>query len=96
MLRPITIAVLALSMGIAAPTMVRADDKHMSPAEREKKLEKMTSDLKLTQDQKNQVRTIKEEKYQKVEAAKKEAHEKIRALLTPEQQGKFDKMIANK
>ena len=88
-------AMLVLTLG-AFPAISLAGDKSMSPAEREQKLEKMAKDLKLTQEQKNQIRSIKDDKYQKIEEAKKEAREKIRAVLNADQQTKFDKMIADK
>jgi Spy/CpxP family protein refolding chaperone len=86
----------ALTLALAIPGATWANKHDMSPAEREKKLDKMATELKLTQDQKNKVRTIKEEKYNKVQAAVQEAHQKIREVLSPDQQVKFDKMIQEK
>src|ERR1041385_3540965 len=87
------IAALVLGLGTGMPLPVHAHEHHdMSPAEREKHLDKMAKDLNLTQDQKNQVRSIKEDKHRKIEDAEKEDNDKIRALLNPDQQAKFDKM----
>jgi protein CpxP len=94
-------AAVILSLGMAATgpsSFVWANDEHhhMSPAEMEKKMDKMAKDLSLTQDQKNQVRSIKEDKHRKMEDAEKESKDRIRAVLTPEQQAKFDKMMEEK
>jgi Spy/CpxP family protein refolding chaperone len=86
---------LVLSLGVSMPQVIFAHED-MTPAEREKKLDKFAKDLDLTQDQKNQVRDIKEDKHRKIEDAEKEANDKIRAVLNPEQQVKFDKMMTDK
>jgi Spy/CpxP family protein refolding chaperone len=95
--RALMAALTAITLGASVPAIVLADcQKAMSPAEREKKLDQMATDLKLTQDQKNQIRTIKDDKHQKMEAAMQDAQDRIRSVLTPEQQVKFDKMLADK
>ncbi len=90
MKKHVLIAFSALAIGLSWPQAVRAHD--MSPSEREKHLDKMATELNLTQDQKNKIRTIKEDKYQRIEAIEKDADDKIRAELKPDQQAKFDKM----
>ena len=88
----VLLAMVASTLAVGLPRPLFAD-KELTQAEREEKLNKFSKDLKLTQDQKNQVRTIKEDKYQKISQAKTEADQKIRELLSPDQQVKFDKMV---
>ena len=69
----------------------------------EKMLERFSSELKLTPDQKEQVKALLEAKRQKMEALRNEVRPRreeirqstqteIRKLLSPEQQTKFDRM----
>src|SRR5687768_7607703 len=91
-----SIGLLTLGLGVATPPITMANiNKGMSAEDREKKLNKMSEKLKLTPDQKEKVRQIKENKHQKMEDARNEANRQIREALTPEQQRKFDEMIAN-
>jgi len=85
--------VLALVFGLAGAVsqFTWADSCHGHG--KDKSMNKMTKQLNLTKEQQDQIRAIKDEKMQKVEAAQTEAHEKIKAILTPEQQAKFDKKM---
>jgi periplasmic protein CpxP/Spy len=87
---------MAMQFMALVPVVGIAHDKMMTPAEREKRLDKMAKDLDLTQDQKNKIRTIKDDMYNKIEATESEGHKQIRAILTPEQQVKFDKKLEEK
>ncbi len=61
------------------------------PRDKEQRLfEEMKRDLGLTDEQAGQIRTILEETRNQYRAARAAAGERIRALLTPEQQQKFD------
>ena len=64
-----------------------------------KSLEMLTKKLKLTDEQRGQVDQIMQDYHSKmealheqIEALHNEKHEKIKAVLTPEQQAKFDEM----
>ena len=70
----------------------------------EKMLERFNSELRLTPEQREQVKVLLDAKRQKMEALKNEARPRreeirqatrteIRKLLSPEQQQKFDKMV---
>jgi len=92
-----TAIAVAIALASVLPGMLHADcHEKKTPAEMEKKLDKFSNELKLNADQKNKVRTIKQGKHEKVEAAHKDAQNEIRGLLTPEQQVKYDKMIADR
>ncbi len=86
----------AMLLGAAVPHLTHAYEDTMTAEERGKKLDRFAADLKLTPDQKTQVHSIKAQKYEKIDAAEKEARDQIRALLTPEQMVKFDKMMEKK
>ena len=75
------------------------------PRDKERTLERMKSDLSLTDSQSEQIRTILDQtrsEYRalrgevrpRYDAIKQQARTKIRALLTPEQQQKFDAKVA--
>ncbi|MFZ5724392.1 MAG: hypothetical protein ACOY33_12125 [Pseudomonadota bacterium] len=53
-------------------------------------------DLKLTDDQKKQVQAIHQDARAKHEAIRKETHEKVKAVLTPEQYNKLEEMRAKR
>lgn len=74
---------------------------------KERKVEHLDSKLDLTDEQKSRVESIIESKHQqakaifeesrpKMEALKKSTDTEIRAILTPEQQAKFDKLAADR
>jgi Spy/CpxP family protein refolding chaperone len=74
------------------------------PARRERILRHMTRDLNLNDAQAQQVRAILEETGNKIQdlrkqhrpefdAVRKESHDRIRKVLTPEQAGKFEEMV---
>ena len=93
--RRVLITALVAGLGTGASNSLFADKKEMSQAEREEKLNKMAKDLNLTQDQKNQVRAIKDEMYAKKMQLKQDTHQRIRGVLNSEQQVKFDKQLAD-
>ena len=79
-----------------AATPASAKHGHTDPA---KHLDKLTKKLKLTDEQRGQVDGILKEYQQRMqalheqfEALHKEKHDKIKTVLTPEQQEKFDAM----
>lgn len=74
---------------------------------KERKVEHLDSKLDLTDEQKTRVESILESKHQqakaifeesrpKLQALKKSTDTEIRAILTPDQQAKFDKLAAEK
>jgi Spy/CpxP family protein refolding chaperone len=78
-----------------------------SRAGREKMFERMRSDLSLTEGQATQVRTVLDqtrdefralntECQPRYDAIRQKARERIRALLTPEQQQRFDARVAER
>jgi hypothetical protein len=61
-----------------------------------KMMDNMKKELNLSDDQADRIKAIKEAKKEKVDAAKKEAREQIKAVLNPDQQSRFDKMMERK
>ena len=57
-------------------------------------LAKIAKELQLNDEQKTQIKTILTDEYEKIHATREEARGKMRAVLTPEQQAKWDKMKA--
>ena len=81
---------------LAAGPALAKEERHKDP---QKHLDKMTKKLELTDAQRGQVEPIMNDYRGRMEALKgqmdalqKEKHEKINAVLTPEQQEKFQKM----
>jgi len=83
----------------------RAGSGAGGPEARDKRFEKMRNELKLTDQQTTTVRTILDETRNEYKTLRTElrprfeeprlkARNRIRALLTPEQQQKFDAMVA--
>ena len=85
---------------LAASSVAFAKGKDHDP---QKHLDRMTKKLELTEQQRGQVEQIMTD-YRgrmdglrsQMEALRKEKHEKISAVLTPEQKEKFDKMKQHK
>ena len=71
---------------------VSANKKHTV----EEHVKELKNKLDLTSDQEIKVRTIVEEKKNKMEETKQEAHGKIRDVLTDSQRTKFNEMILKK
>ena len=82
----------------------RGSEAH-SPRDRDKMFEKMKSDLSLTDQQAEQIRSIldqtrndyralRNEVRPRYDALRQQARTKIRALLNPDQQQKFDAKVA--
>jgi Spy/CpxP family protein refolding chaperone len=57
-------------------------------------LAKIAAELQLTEAQKAQIKTVLTEQYEKIHAIRVESRGKLRAILTPDQQAKWDKMKA--
>jgi Spy/CpxP family protein refolding chaperone len=57
-------------------------------------LAKISKELQLTDDQKAQIKTILTAQYEKIQPIRAESRAKIHAVLTPEQQAKWDAMKA--
>lgn len=79
----------------------RQERPRMGPPSRAKVVDDFTRELQLTPDQQNQLGTIidqaraefaaqHETDHQKLEGIRQQTHARIRAILTPEQQPKFD------
>lgn len=72
----------------------KGDPEQRRTEMQEKHLGWLSEELKLTEDQKNQVKPILEEKANKMDALRDETHEKIKAVLTEDQKKSFDEMKA--
>lgn len=77
----------ALSVGGA-----RADEAAATAARVKAELQKIDARLKLTPDQKDKMRGILQEKFDKEDALDKEYRAKLRDVLTPAQQTEWDKI----
>ena len=81
------VCAVALSVGIA-----RADDTAAVAARVKAELQKIDARLKLTPDQKDKMRGILQEKFDKMDALDKEYRAKLRDVMTPTQQAEWDKI----
>ena len=77
----------ALSVGSA-----RADEAAETAARVKAELQKIDARLKLTPDQKDKMKGILQEKFDKQDALDKEYRAKMRDVLTPAQQTEWDKI----
>lgn len=55
-------------------------------------IQRISSELQLTEDQQQQLRTVHKEQFDKMQALRKEKHEKINAILTDEQREKWQEI----
>ena len=83
------VCAVALSAGIA-----RADEAAAVAARVKAELQKIDARLKLTPDQKDKMKGILQEKFDKMDALDKEYRGKLRDVLTPAQQTEWDKIKA--
>jgi len=105
----VAVFVLGCATGVALTGLYRSRASGDKPETRERamneRFERMRSELKLTDQQTTSVRTILDETRNEYRALRTElrprfeeprlkARSRIRALLTPEQQQKFDAMVA--
>ena len=81
------VCAVALSVGIA-----RADEAAAVAARVKAELQKIDARLKLTPDQKDKMRGILQEKFDKMDALDKEYRAKLRDVMTPAQQTEWDKI----
>jgi len=81
------VCAVALSVGIA-----RADEAAAVAARVKAELQKIDARLKLTPDQKDKMRGILQEKFDKMDALDKEYRAKLRDVMTPAQQAEWDKI----
>lgn len=81
------VCAVALSVGIA-----RADEAAAMAARVKAELQKIDARLKLSPDQKDKMRGILQEKFDKMDALDKEYRAKLRDVLTPAQQTEWDKI----
>jgi hypothetical protein len=77
----------ALSVGSA-----RADEAAETAARVKAELQKIDARLKLTPDQKDKMKGILQEKFDKQDALDKEYRAKLRDVMTPTQQAEWDKI----
>ena len=105
----VAVFVLGSVTGVALTGLYRSRASGDRPEAREKamheRFEKMRSELKLTDEQtkavqaiidetRNEYRSLRTELRPRFEEPRQKARARIRALLTPEQQQKFDSMVA--
>ena len=106
------IAALALGSLLACSTIANAQDSGNKDAKKggkgrmtvDQRVEKMATDIKLTDDQKPKVKAVfedtakkmqdvpREERQEKMPAIRDEQMKKLKAILTPEQLDKYQKM----
>jgi Spy/CpxP family protein refolding chaperone len=83
------VCAVALSTGIA-----HADQTAAMAAKVKAELQKIDARLKLTPDQKDKMKGILQEKFDKMDALDKEYRAKLREVMTPSQQAEWDKIKA--
>ena len=81
------VCAVALSVGGA-----RADEAAAVAARVKAELQKIDARLKLPPDQKDKMRGILQEKFDKMDALDKEYRAKLRDVMTPTQQAEWDKI----
>lgn len=90
-IKTLAVAAALLGAGWSVSAVPAEANKKMSVEEHVKELK---DKLKLAPDQEAKVREAVQEKSTKVDEAKQQAHEKIRAALTDDQRTKFNDMVA--
>jgi Spy/CpxP family protein refolding chaperone len=75
---------------------MRTSAEHDQGGRRQAYFDKMRRELNLTNEQATQIVTILDETGKDIVALRQKKRERIRAVLNPEQQQKFDQMIARK
>jgi len=79
-----TLTTAASAAAFAAPDdMGKYHDRHM---------QRMSSELQLTEEQQQQLRAIHQEQFGKMKALHEEKQEKVNAILTEEQRGKWQEL----
>lgn len=81
------------SLVLGAPALQADHGKNYNVEEH---VQDMKEKLNLTSTQEGEIRKILEEKKQKKEALRNEAHEKIRSVLTEDQKNEFNEMVREK
>lgn len=81
------VCAIALSTGVA-----RADEATTMAAKVQAELKKIDARLKLTPDQKEKMKGILQEKFDKMDSLDKEYRAKLRDVMTPAQQAEWDKI----
>lgn len=94
----VTVFVLGSVTGAALDGVyrMRTSATHDKGGRRQAYFDKMRRELNLTNEQATQVITILDESGNEFLATRQKKRERIRAVLNPEQQQKFDQMIARK
>ncbi len=94
---------LAVVFGLCLQNAVAQTESQTMPKEKTKsevvanvkaELAKIAKELQLTEDQKASIKTILTDEFTQIQTIRDDAHGKMRAVLTPEQQAKWDKMKA--
>lgn len=89
-MKPILIAGL-LALSTAASASVLAAPEDMSKYH-DRHMQRMTSELQLTEEQQQQLRTVHQEQFDKMKALHQEKQEKVEAILTDEQRSKWQEL----
>jgi len=77
---------------VAVPAVQKEDWKAEVAATVKAEVAKIATELQLTEPQKAQIATILTDQHEKIQAIREDSRGKMRAVLTPEQQTKWDKM----
>ncbi len=85
--KPLVLGLLLLTPGLASAL---TDTDYESY--RERRLERLSSELQLSADQKAKLEAIYNEKHEKIRAIREEAQNRIRELLTEEQLSKWNQL----
>ncbi len=92
---------LAIVFGLCLQSAAAQTETQQMPKEKTRaevvdnvkaELAKIAKELNLTTDQKAQFKTILTEQSEKIQAIREDSRGKMRAVLTPDQQAKWDKM----
>ncbi len=83
----------ALSLTLAPAIHAFEDGDNPDGGGPEKKIERLKEKLGLNDDQATKLKDLFEAEKVKRDAARKESHDKIAAILTPEQTAKFDEIM---
>lgn len=89
-------AMLVAALLAGGTSLVQANEWGKTPEEQQKhlnsKVEKLTKELNLTQDQQSTVRSALVSKMEKIQSAQADADRQIKATLNTEQAKKYDEM----
>ncbi len=87
------LSVALLTVSLFTLSVAHTDDSRLIPESMKQRLERLQTELKLDDNQQNQIQAIQARQWQQVSDIRKNFREQVKALLTSEQQTKFVELM---